>query len=154
MLVAERSFVSEQIPGRATHGPLWHGSASSIAEQKGEQDERSLLHRRRVLPPRTIGPLGRKEPAQGATHLVGRVGQQRCEGLTGRIVERSVPFVRPKRPALALAEYVGQYFVPHPLTVALRERIGRLQDVQVRADGRVALVVRSEERRVGKECRS
>src|SRR3712207_4604590 len=145
MLVAERSFVSEQIPGRATHGPLWHGSASSIAERKGEQDERSLLRRRRVLPPRTIGPLGRKQPAQGAIHLVGRAGQQGCESLTGRIIERRVPSVSPERPALALAEYVGQYFVPHPLAVTLRERTGRLQDVQVRADGRVALVVEDRE---------
>src|SRR5215213_9726557 len=122
MVVAERSFVSEQVPDRATHGPLWHGSASSIAKQKGEQDERSLLHRRRVLSPRTIGLLGGKEPAQGAIHLVGRVGQQGCESLAGRIVERRVPFVHPERPALALAEYVGQDFVANPLTVTLRER--------------------------------
>src|SRR5687768_10127413 len=123
MLVAERSFVSEQVPDRATYGPLWHRSATSIAEQKGEQDECSLLHRRRVLSPRTIGLLGGKEPAQGAIHLVGRVGQQGCESLAGRIVERHVPFVRPERPALALAEYIGQDLVPHSLTVTLRERM-------------------------------
>src|SRR5215212_7919783 len=73
-----------------------------VLEQR-EKGKRSLLRRRRVLPPSAAGVLRGKKPVHRRSHFFWHVGGQDHERPARGIVGGDVPFVGPKGAVVAIA---------------------------------------------------